>query len=177
MSATDKSSRDFLPINIAVLTVSDTRNDDTDKSGQLLVDRVLSQGHRLAEKIIVPDNKYRIRAQVSQWIADDEVQAIVTTGGTGVTGRDVTPEAILPLLDKSIDGFGELFRYLSFKEINTSTLQSRAIGGIANGTFIFCLPGSSGACRLAWDEILRHQLDVRHGPCNFVEILPRAREK
>lgn len=177
MSDTDKASREFHQISIAVLTVSDTRTDTTDNSGQFLADRIETFGHRLAEKFIVPDNKYFIRAKVSAWIADDNINAIVTTGGTGITGRDVTPEAIYPLFDKSIDGFGELFRQLSFNDIGTSTLQSRAIGGIANATLIFCLPGSSGACRLGWDEILRYQLDIRHGPCNFIEILPRAKER
>lgn len=168
--------REFIPINIAVLTVSDTRTEADDKSGQLLVGRLEADGHKLAEKRIVKDDVYAIRAIVSAWIADPAVEAVVTTGGTGLTGRDGTPEAIAPLLDKEIDGFGEVFRYVSYKEIATSTIQSRALGGVANGTFVFCLPGSSGACRTAWDEILHSQLDYRFRPCNFVELIPRLLE-
>jgi molybdenum cofactor biosynthesis protein B len=167
---------EFLPLHIAVLTVSDTRTQNTDTSGQLLVDRLTQAGHLLAAKAIVPDNIYQIRAVVSNWIASDSVQIIISTGGTGLTGRDQTPEAILPLLDKEIHGFGELFRMLSYQKIKTSTIQSRAVGGVANGTYIFCLPGSSGACKTAWDLILRDQLDHRHRPCNFAELLPRLRE-
>lgn len=166
----------FIPLSIAILTVSDTRTEATDTSGQLLVDRLTAAGHHLAEKAIVPDNIYQIRAIVSRWIADDRVQVIITTGGTGLTGRDGTPEAIAPLLDKAIEGFGELFRLLSYEEIKTSTIQSRAIAGVANGTYLFCLPGSSGACRLGWDRILQDQLDSRHRPCNFADLMPRLTE-
>jgi molybdopterin adenylyltransferase len=168
--------RNFLPLNIAVLTVSDSRTEETDTSGRLLVERLQAVGHRLAEKAIVSDNIYRIRALVSRWIAAEPIQVIITTGGTGITGRDGTPEAIKPLLDKTIEGFGELFRALSYEEIKTSTLQSRALAGIANGTVLFCLPGSTGACRTAWDKILAPQLDNRHRPCNFAELIPRLHE-
>ncbi len=166
----------FIPLDIAILTVSDSRSEATDKSGQFLCDRLTAAGHRLAEKIIVPDNLYGIRAVLSRWIADAAIPVVITTGGTGLTGRDVTPEAVAVLFDKRIEGFGELFRMLSFQEIGTSTVQSRAIAGVANGTYIFCLPGSSGACRLAWDLILKDQLDSGHKPCNFVDLMPRLRE-
>lgn len=169
--------RPFVPIDIAVLTVSDTRTEDTDTSGRLLVSRLEADGHRLAEKAIVPDDVHRIRAQVSGWIAEPGVRAVVTTGGTGLTGRDGTPEAVRPLLDKEIDGFGELFRVVSYEEIGTSTVNSRALGGVANGTLVFCLPGSSGACRTAWDRILHEQLDHRFRPCNLIELLPRLTER
>ncbi|MCC5797669.1 MAG: molybdenum cofactor biosynthesis protein B [Methylophaga sp.] len=168
---------EFIPVNIAVLTVSDTRSAADDKSGALLRERLLASGHLLAEQAIVRDDIYAIRAIVSRWIADENIQAIITTGGTGMTGRDGTPEAISVLFDKSIEGFGELFRQISYSTIRTSTIQSRAVAGVANGTFIFCLPGSSGACMTAWDEILIHQLDARHKPCNFVDLMPRLREK
>ena len=170
-------AREFIPLNVAVLTVSDTRNEETDKSGALLVQRLEAAGHRLAEKRIVPDDVYRIRAVVAQWIAEESVQVAISTGGTGVTGRDGTPEAIAPLLDKTIEGFGETFRMLSYEEIKTSTLQSRALAGVANGTYVFCLPGSSGACRTAWDRIIAAQLDYRTRPCNLVELMPRLRER
>lgn len=166
----------FLPIRIAVLTVSDSRTEATDTSGQLLCDRLLDAGHHLAQRAIAPDNIYQIRAIVSQWIADSQVQAIITTGGTGVTGRDGTPEAIQPLLDKELDGFGEIFRMLSYQEIKTSTIQSRALGGVANQTYIFCLPGSSGACKTGWDQLIQAQLDVRHRPCNLAQLIPRLDE-
>ncbi|MDA0266640.1 MAG: molybdenum cofactor biosynthesis protein B [Cyanobacteria bacterium] len=166
----------FIPINIAVLTVSDSRTAETDKSGQLLCDLLLEAGHHLAEKVIVPDDIYQIRAVVSRWIADELVQAVITTGGTGVTGRDGTPEAIQPLLDKEIQGFGEIFRMISYQEIKTSTIQSRALSGVANGTYLFCLPGSSGACRTGWDALIKEQLDVRHTPCNLAQLMPRLRE-
>lgn len=169
--------RDFIPLNIAVLTVSDTRSEADDTSGRVLVERLQAAGHRLAEKQIVPDDIYSIRAVISRWIADETVNAVLTTGGTGVTGRDGTPEAIQALLDKQIEGFGELFRMLSWEEIKTSTIQSRCLAGVANGTYIFCLPGSSGACRTGWDRIIKDQLDYRHRPCNLVELLPRLREK
>ncbi|ADE16563.1 molybdenum cofactor biosynthesis protein B [Nitrosococcus halophilus Nc 4] len=168
--------RNFTPLSIAVLTVSDTRTEETDRSGKLLVERLQTTGHQLAEKAIVADNIYYIREIVSRWIADNQIQIIITTGGTGVTGRDSTPEAIAPLLDKTIEGFGELFRALSYEEIKTSTVQSRTLAGVVNGTFIFCLPGSSGACRTAWDNILKDQLDNRHRPCNFAELIPRLHE-
>lgn len=172
----ENRSRDFVPLDIAVLTVSDSRNEETDKSGKLLVDRLTAAGHRRADKAIVPDDIYRIRETVSRWIADDGINAIITTGGTGITGRDGTPEAVEPLLDKIIDGFGEVFRSISFGQIGTSTIQSRAIAGVANGTYVFCVPGSSGACATAWDEIIQAQLDYRTRPCNLVELMPRLLE-
>ncbi len=171
------NEREFLPLAIAVLTVSDTRTEDDDTSGRILVERLTAAGHRLADRAIVPDNIYRIRAVVSGWIADPAVAVVLITGGTGMTGRDSTPEAVRPLLDKEITGFGELFRMLSWEEIGASTLQSRALGGLANATFVFCLPGSTGACRTGWDRILQAQLDARTQPCNFVELLPRLRER
>ncbi len=169
--------REFRPVSIAVLTVSDSRDEQTDKSGRLLVERLTGAGHRLAEKRIVPDDVYRIRAVVSNWIADPQVNVIITTGGTGVTGRDGTPEAVAPLLDKLLDGFGEMFRSISYADIKTSTLQSRALAGVANGTYVFCVPGSSGACATAWDALISAQLDSRTRPCNLVELMPRLREK
>lgn len=166
----------FVPLSIAVLTVSDTRTEATDKSGQLLVERLEAAGHRLAEKRIVKDDVYAIRAVVSAWIADPAVDVVLTTGGTGVTGRDGTPEAVAALLDKTIEGFGEMFRMLSYEEIGTSSLQSRCLAGLANGTFVFCLPGSANACATGWDRILRAQLDARTRPCNFAELIPRLKE-
>lgn len=171
------NEREFLPLAIAVLTVSDTRTEADDASGRALVERLTAAGHRLADRAIVPDDIYRVRAVVSGWIADPAVAVVLVTGGTGMTGRDSTPEAVRPLLDKEIAGFGELFRMLSWEEIGAATLQSRALGGLANATFIFCLPGSTGACRTAWDRILQAQLDARTQPCNFVELLPRLRER
>lgn len=171
------NSPPFVPLDIAVLTVSDSRTEETDTSGRLLVERLTEAGHRLAAKVILADDLYRIRAQVAQWIAEPGVQVVLVTGGTGMTGRDVTPEALRPLFDKEVEGFGELFRWLSFEEIRTSTLQSRALAGIANGTVVFCMPGSTGACRTAWDRVIRDQLDNRHRPCNFVELLPRLTER
>jgi len=168
--------RQFIPVNIALLTISDTRTIEDDTSGKVLRDRVGAENHHIAEQKIVRDDKYAIRAQLSQWIADPDIQAIITTGGTGLTGRDGTPEAVKVLFDKEIEGFGELFRQLSYNVIRTSTVQSRAIAGVANGTFIFCLPGSSGACKTGWDEILKDQLDARHRPCNFVDLMPRLLE-
>ena len=168
--------RQFVPLTIAVMTVSDSRTEATDKSGQVLVDGLKTAGHQLAEKAIVPDNIYQIRAVVSRWIADESVQVILTTGGTGVTGRDGTPEAIQPLLDKEIPGFGEIFRAISYEEIKTSTIQSRALAGVANGTYLFCLPGSSGACRTGWEQLIEAQLDYRNRPCNLAELMPRLRE-
>jgi molybdenum cofactor biosynthesis protein B len=169
--------REFRPVSIAVLTVSDSRNEQTDKSGQLLVVRLTAAGHRLAEKRIVPDDIYQIRAVVSRWIADPEVNVIISTGGTGVTGRDGTPEAVAPLLDKVLEGFGEMFRSISYDDIKTSTLQSRALAGVANGTYVFCVPGSSGACATAWDSLIAAQLDLRTRPCNLVELMPRLKEQ
>ena len=170
-------SQDFLPLNIAVLTASDTRTLEEDTSGQLLSDRLTEEGHKLAAREIVPDDIYLIRALVSQWIADESIDIVISTGGTGLTGRDGTPEAVEVLFDKKIQGFGELFRQLSYEEIATSTIQSRVTAGVANGTYIFCLPGSSGACRTAWDRILAAQLDLRSKPCNFAELIPRLRER
>jgi molybdopterin adenylyltransferase len=170
-------AREFRPIGIAVLTVSDSRDESTDKSGRLLVDRLAKAGHRLAEKAIVPDDVYQIRAIVSRWIADPDVNAVITTGGTGVTGRDGTPEAVRPLLDKVLEGFGEMFRSISYADIKTSTLQSRALAGVANATYVFCVPGSSGACATAWDALIEAQLDLRTRPCNLVELMPRLLEK
>ena len=168
--------RQFIPLNIAVLTISDSRTDETDTSGQGLVQRLTDAGHKLAEKVIVPDHIYRIRAIVARWIADEDIQVVITTGGTGVTGRDGTPEAISPLLDKEIEGFGEVFRAVSYEQIKTSTLQSRALAGVSNGTYIFCVPGSPGACKTAWDKVIAHQLDYRTRPCNLVELMPRLLE-
>lgn len=169
--------RHFMPLGIAVLTVSDTRTLANDVSGQTLVDRLTAAGHHLAARDCVPDDIYRIRAVVSAWIVDPAVQVVVTTGGTGVTGRDGTPEALSVLFDKTLDGFGEMFRSLSYQDIKTSTLQSRALAGVANGTYLFCLPGSSGACRTAWDLLISEQLDYRTRPCNLVELMPRLLEK
>jgi len=176
MSHEPTSKREFIPIRIAVITISDSRTEETDTAGKALVDRLIKAGHRLAEKCIVKDNVYEIRAKLSAWIADPDVNAVMTTGGTGLTGRDVTPEAVTPLFDRNIEGFGELFRQISYEKIKTSTMQSRALGGTANDTYIFCLPGSPGACRDGWDEILVHQFDHRSRPCNLIEIMPRLTE-
>ena len=167
----------FLPLNIAVLTISDSRTELNDVSGKTLVERLEKAGHLVFEKKIVKDDIYQIRAAVSNWIAEPDVNAIITTGGTGVTGRDGTPEAVIPLLDKVLDGFGEVFRMLSYEEIKTSTMQSRAVAGVANGSYIFCLPGSSGACITAWDHLIKEQLDFRTRPCNLVQLMPRLKEK
>lgn len=172
-----KQERSFIPLSIAVLTISDSRTEADDKSGKILCDRLTQAGHDINEKNIVPDDIHQIRAIVSAWIAEIKPDVVITTGGTGVTGRDGTPEAIRPLLDKEISGFGEMFRVLSFETIKTSTLQSRAFAGVANGTYIFCLPGSSGACAEAWDKLISHQLDYRNRPCNLVELMPRLKEK
>jgi len=166
----------FQPIGIAVMTVSDTRTSQDDKSGDLLVERILGAGHALISRTIVHDDIDEIRAMMEVWIRDPEIDCVVTTGGTGVTGRDVTPEALKGIFEKEIEGFGEMFRWLSFAKIGTSALQSRAIGGVAGGTYIFALPGSPSACRDGWDQILKWQLDIRHQPCNFVEIMPRLTE-
>lgn len=168
---------EFISLQIAVLTISDTRGEDQDVSGKLLVNELIAAGHENVEKAIVRDDKYQIREVVSRWINDPAVNVILTTGGTGITGRDGTPEAIQPLLDKEIQGFGEMFRVLSYDEIKTSTLQSRALSGVANSTYIFVLPGSSGACRLAWQKIIVEQLDNRTQPCNLVMLMPRLNEK
>jgi molybdenum cofactor biosynthesis protein B len=167
----------FIPLNIAVLTVSDSRTLADDRSGDTLQGLAEGAGHRVLAREIVRDDVYQMRAVLSRWIADPEVQVVLATGGTGVTGRDSTPEAVAPLLDKHIEGFGELFRALSFEEIGASTIQSRAFAGLANGTFLFCLPGSSGACRTAWDKILQAQLDHRTRPCNFAQLIPRLLER
>ena len=171
------TQRSFIPLKIAVLTVSDTRTEENDASGRTLAERLTQAGHLLAEKRILPDDVYQIRAQVSAWIANPGVQVIISTGGTGLTGRDGTPEAVAVLFDKTIDGFGEMFRAISWLEIKTSTMQSRAVAGVANSTYIFCLPGSSGACRTAWDQLIREQLDFRTRPCNLVELMPRLLER
>ncbi len=167
---------EFLPVNIAVLTVSDTRTLDDDRSGDTLVERLAVAGHRLADRAIVKDDAGLIAEQFRKWIADPEVDCIISTGGTGVTGRDVTPEALDAVAEKIIPGFGEMFRWISYQKIKSSTIQSRAAAGVANGTYIFVLPGSTGACKDGWDEILVHQLDIRHKPCNFVELMPRLKE-
>ena len=176
MSEKETKERDFVAVSIAVLTISDTRTLSEDDSGDLLVQKIRNAGHQLAERSICKDNLYEIRALISQWLIEDNIQAIITNGGTGITGHDGTPEAILPLLDKVIDGFGEMFRSLSYQNIKTSTLQSRAFAGVANGTFIFCLPGSPGACKDGWDLLISHQLDHRTKPCNLVELMPRLQE-
>ena len=175
--SSNPGERKFKPLNIAVMTVSDTRTEATDTSGETLVKLLTEAGHTLAEKCIVPDDIYRIRAVISRWIADANINAVITTGGTGITGRDNTPEAISVLFDKQITGFGEVFRAVSYEEINTSTIQSRAVAGVANATFIFCLPGSTGACRTGWDKLISHQLDYRTRPCNLVELMPRVLER
>lgn len=161
-------SETFRPLQIAVLTVSDSRNEDTDTSGKLLVDKLGEAGHALAEKQILKDDLYKIRALVANWIASDNIQAVLITGGTGFTGRDSTPQAVMPLFDTVVDGYGELFRQISHEDIGSSTVQSRAVAGLANGTIVFCMPGSTNACRTAWDGIIREQLDASHKPCNFV---------
>jgi molybdenum cofactor biosynthesis protein B len=168
--------RELKPLRVAVLTVSDTRNEATDKSGALLVERLRKAGHVLAAKTIVRDDIYAIRAIVSGWIADAQVEVVITTGGTGLTGRDGTPEAVAVLLDKVIDGFGELFRTISYEEIGASSLQSRCLAGVANATYVFCLPGSSGACATGWDKLIGPQLDFRTRPCNLAELIPRLKE-
>ena len=168
--------RPFIPVNIAVLTVSDTRTEETDRSGAVLVQRATAAGHRIVEKAILPDDVPGLIGQLRTWVLDDGVDVILSTGGTGLTGRDVTPEAMAAVWEKEIPGFGELFRSLSYAKIGTSTIQSRACAGVARGTYLFAIPGSTGACKDAWDDILAHQLDFRYRPCNFVEIMPRLRE-
>lgn len=170
------TDRPFISLSIAVLTVSDSRTESDDKSGKILVERLTSAGHRLWEKRIVADDRYQIRASVSAWIAARDVDVILCTGGTGVTGRDGTPEAVKVLLDKEIEGFGEIFRSVSYAEIGSSSIQSRALAGVANGTYIFCLPGSSGACITGWDRLIQAQLDNRTQPCNLAMLIPRLKE-
>jgi len=169
-------SRPFIPVRIAVLTVSDTRTLQDDKSGDTLAGLIATDGHVLADRAIERDDIPAIRARVEKWIADPMIDVVITTGGTGFTGRDVTPEALKPLFEKEIDGFSTIFHLISYQKIETSTIQSRACGGVAHGTYIFCLPGSPGACKDGWTEILKWQLDNRHRPCNFVEIMPRLEE-
>jgi molybdenum cofactor biosynthesis protein B len=169
-------SRPFLPVNIAVLTVSDTRTSADDRSGGALAELIARDGHRVAQRRIIRDEQASIEAALRCWIADPEIDVVLATGGTGVTGRDVTPEAFHAVYEKEIPGFGELFRWLSFAKIGTSTIQSRATAGVAGGTYLFALPGSPSACRDAWEDILRHQLDNRFRPCNFVELMPRLQE-
>ncbi len=168
--------RSFIPVSISLLTISDTRTLETDKSGNLLEEKVAESGHFIFDRKIVRDEIFEIQKVSKNWINNPKVEIVISTGGTGLTGRDVSPEAFRQIFDKEIEGFGELFRYLSFKKIGTSTIQSRAIAGVSNGTYIFVLPGSPSACRDAWDDILSHQLDYRHKPCNFVEIMPRLLE-
>ena len=169
-------SRPFLAVNIAVLTVSDTRTLADDKSGQTLVDMIQRDGHKVAARAIVKDDVAAITDQLRAWIGDPDIDVVISTGGTGVTGRDVTPEAFEQVFEKKIEGFGELFRWISIQKVGTSTIQSRAVGGVAHGTYLFALPGSPSACRDGWDEILKHQLDNRHRPCNLVELMPRLEE-
>ena len=173
---TSDSHRPFLPVNIAVLTVSDSRTIDTDRSGNVLCERIEAAGHRVAERKLVSDDADAIITALRAWVADPGIDVIISTGGTGVTGRDVTPEAVRAVAEKEIPGFGELFRWLSYAKIGTSTVQSRALAAVANGTYLFALPGSPGACKDAWDDILVHQLDSRYRPCNFVELMPRLKE-
>ena len=172
-----QTDRAFIPTQIAVLTISDSRTELDDRSGDAIVGRAQEAGHHLHSKVIVKDDIYQIRSQVSQWIADETIQVIITTGGTGVSGRDGSPEAVMPLLDKQLDGFGEMFRMLSYDDIGTSTLQSRTLAGVANGTYLFVLPGSPGAVKLAWEKLISLQLDYRTRPCNLVEMMPRLLEK
>jgi molybdenum cofactor biosynthesis protein B len=176
MSNTQKNEK-LISLNIAILTVSDSREEANDTSGNLLVERLKTAGHRLADKQIIADDIYQLRATVSNWIADADIQVVISTGGTGLTGRDITPEALRVLYDKEIKGFGEVFRMISYKFIKTSTIQSRAVAGLANGTVIFSLPGSPGACKDGWDEIIAHQLDSRTQPCNLVAMMPRFLER
>lgn len=169
-------SRAFRPVRVAVLTISDTRDEESDTSGNILADRVTGAGHDLAERAIVPDDIERIRGQVRAWVASGGIDAIVTTGGTGITGRDVTPEALEPLFNKKIDGFSVVFHLVSYQSVGLSTLQSRATAGIIDGVFVFCLPGSNGAVKDGWDKVISAQLDSRHAPCNMVELMPRLLE-
>jgi len=170
-------SRPFLPVNIAVLTISDTRTEADDESGSVLAGRIEAAGHRLAARAIVKDEARFIQGKVKEWVLDPGIDVVITSGGTGITGRDVTPEALRPLFDREIEGFGELFRMVSYGKVGTSTMQSRAVGGLAGGTYVFALPGSPSACRDGWDEILKSQLDSRNKPCNLVELMPRLKER
>ena len=171
------TSLKFVPINIAVLTISDTRTHDTDTSGAILEDRIIAAGHNFVKKEIIPDNVNLIKEKLQKLSNEEDIDCIITTGGTGLTGRDTTPEAVIEIANKIIEGFGELFRQVSFSKIGTSAIQSRALAALINTTYVFCLPGSKGACKDGWDEILKYQLDIRHRPCNFVEIMPRLNEK
>ena len=171
-----ESSRELVPLHIAILTVSDSRTEAEDTSGALLIERAEQTGHKLHERAIVKDDVYAIRAAVSAWIADPACEVVICTGGTGITGRDGTPEAVAVLLDKQIEGFGEIFRSISYDEIGTSSLQSRCLAGVANGTYVFCLPGSTNACATAWDKLIGLQLDYRTRPCNLAELVPRLKE-
>ena len=168
---------DFVPINIAIITISDTRTKENDTSGDTLEGRITKAGHQMIKRIIIPDDINKIKDTIEKLSSEKEIDCIITTGGTGLTGRDTTPEAIKDLASKHIDGFGELFRQVSFNKIGTSAIQSRAVAALVNTTYVFCLPGSTGACKDGWDEILQYQLDIRHKPCNFVEIMPRLNEK
>ena len=171
------TSLKFVAINIAVLTISDTRTAETDTSGALLQERINTAGHKCIKKLIIPDDVEKINQTLEKLSNEKEIDCIITTGGTGLTGRDTTPEAVMKIADKTIEGFGELFRQVSFSKIGTSAIQSRALAALINTTYVFCLPGSKGACKDGWDEILQYQLDARHRPCNFVEIMPRLSEK
>ena len=176
MNTISKAPREFMPAGIAVITISDTRTPADDKSGNTLVERIEAAGHKLADRMIVKDDIRQIRSAVRKLVKRKDVDVVITTGGTGLTGRDVTIEAMRPLFDKEIEGFGVVFHMISFQKIKTSTMQSRATAGVVSGKYVFCLPGSPGACRDGWDEILVHQLDYRHHPCNFIEIMPRLDE-
>jgi len=171
------TSLEFVSINIAVLTISDTRTTETDSSGALLQERINDAGHQCVKKLIIPDDVQQIEETLQNLSKEKEIDCIITTGGTGLTGRDTTPEAVIKIANKTIEGFGELFRQVSFSKIGTSAIQSRALGALINTTYVFCLPGSKGACKDGWDEILQYQLDIRYRPCNFVEIMPRLSEK
>ncbi len=173
---TESGRTSLIPVRIAILTVSDTRTPETDSSGDILASKIIEAGHVLEDRAIVTDDIDRIRTRVQNWIAEANIDVIISTGGTGLTGRDITPEAITPLFDKVIEGFSVIFHQVSFQSVGLSTLQSRAIAGLANGTFIFCLPGSNGAVKDGWDKVISHQLDSRHKPCNLVEIMPRLLE-
>ena len=171
------TSLDFVSINIAIITISDSRTIDNDSSGNILEKRITKAGHQMVKRMLIPDDVSKIKKTLQELSSENEIDCIITTGGTGLTGRDTTPEAIKEIASKHIDGFGELFRHVSFNKIGTSAIQSRAVAALVNTTYVFCLPGSTGACKDGWDEILQYQLDIRHKPCNFVEIMPRLNEK
>tara|TARA_Y100001936_G_scaffold162074_1_gene158261 strand:+ start:256 stop:783 length:528 start_codon:yes stop_codon:yes gene_type:complete len=171
------TSLDFVSINIAIITISDSRTIDNDSSGDILEKRITKAGHQMVKRMLIPDDVSKIKKTLQELSSENEIDCIITTGGTGLTGRDTTPEAIKEIASKHIDGFGELFRHVSFNKIGTSAIQSRAVAALVNTTYVFCLPGSTGACKDGWDEILQYQLDIRHKPCNFVEIMPRLNEK